>query len=324
MTSPAATSSCADFLHPSSFILHPSPASLWQRLRHGARWLWQRGDWQRFAGADWAERIMAVEVTDRFHAKQGRSTGRWILERDGRRLGAYLKRHYRLAWWQGLLALLWPSRGWSPARQEWRNLQWARAQGWPVPAPVAVGEFIGPWGRLQSVLAIEELADMLPLHEAIPLAAQQLPPDTFDLWKDGLVAEVARLVRQLHDRRCFHKDLYLCHFYIPQANLERLGDWRGRVHVIDLHRLGQHRWTWPFWQVKDLAQLLYSSRLEGVEEEDRLRFWQQYQPGRPERWLAWCVRAKEWFYRRHNAKRRNRSPTEPRPSGSGAASTPAP
>ena len=33
-----------------------------------------------------------MPVTDRFHAKQGRSTGRWILQADGQRLAVALLR----------------------------------------------------------------------------------------------------------------------------------------------------------------------------------------------------------------------------------------
>jgi heptose I phosphotransferase len=251
---------------------------------------------------------MAVEATDQFHAKQGRSTGRWVLEREGRRLGVFLKRHYRLPWWRGCLAALWPGGGWSPAAQEWKRLEWARGQGFPVPAPVAAAEFIGPWGKLQSILAVEELTDMLPLHMAIPAASRALDPAAFRRWKRGLIPELARLARELHDRKFFHKDLYLCHFFIPRADLERMGDWRGRVHVIDLHRLSRHRWTWPFWQVKDLAQLLYSSEIAGVDVRDRLRFWRLYRgagaSSRAQRWLARAIRFKWRRYRRHNLKRK--------------------
>src|SRR5262245_54867842 len=116
--------------------------SLWQRFFHGVRRLCQRPDWERFVGRDWAEQIMSADVTDRFHAKQGRSTGRLVLYDRNRRLAVYLKRHYRLPWWRGLLACIWPNAGWSPALQEWRHLQWARAQGMPVPAAVAAGEYI--------------------------------------------------------------------------------------------------------------------------------------------------------------------------------------
>jgi hypothetical protein len=282
--------------------------TLWFRLCRGARRLRQRPDWGQLLGADWPERVMALDVTDRFHAKQGRSTGRLILDSDGRRLAVYLKRHYQLPRWRGLLAALWPGRGWSPALEEMRHLEWAQAQGLPVPAVVAAGEYLGPWGRLQSFLAVEELAGMLPLHEAIPAAARSLGADDFRHWKATLTAELARLTRTLHARRHFHKDLYLCHFYIPEADTRCLPGWRGRVHLIDLHRLARHRWTGPFWQVKDLAQLLYSSEVEGVTARDRLLFWRLYQgEGRrsgPARWLRRAILFKWRRYRRHNLKRK--------------------
>jgi heptose I phosphotransferase len=281
--------------------------TLWQRLVRGVRRIRQRADWVRFAGPDWVDRIMTTAVTDRFHAKQGRSTGRWIIRAGDQRLAVYLKRHYRLAWWRGVLAALWPERNWSPALQEWRNLEWAQAQGLPVPVAVAAGEYIGPWGRLQSFLAVEELAGMLPLHEAIPAAAAAFDPAAFQRWKRGLIAEMVRLTRDLHDRRCFHKDLYLCHFYIPDADTRTLPHWQGRLHLIDLHRLGHHRWTWRLWQVKDLAQLLYSSEIPGVAARDRLHFWRAYLGLRCRtwagRWLRRLVVAKWQRYREHNKRR---------------------
>src|SRR5881227_2224856 len=117
---------------------------------------------------------------------------------------------------------------------------------------------------------------MLALHQAIPLAARQLEPRLFRTWKAGLTRELARLTRFLHERRYFHKDLYLCHFYIPRSDTERLPEWRGRVHMIDFHRLGHHPLAWAWWRIKDLGQLLYSSAIEGVDERDRLRFWRYY------------------------------------------------
>jgi heptose I phosphotransferase len=286
-----------------------SPAeTFWRRLAGGVRRVQQRADWPEFVGPGWVDSIMAAAVTDRFHAKQGRSTGRWVLHAGNRRLAVYLKRHYQLPRWRGLMAAVWPGAAWSPALQEWQHLEWARAQGMPVPAPVAVGEYVGPWGRLQSFLAVEELAGMLPLHEAIPAAAAHLAPDPFARWKRGLAHEMARLVRGLHNRRRFHKDLYLCHFYIPAADTEVLPAWRGHVHLIDLHRLAHHPWTWWLWQAKDLAELLYSSDVAGVDDRDRLRFWRLYlgptTQNRTARWLRAAVLAKWRRYRRHNARRK--------------------
>ena len=250
---------------------------------------------------------MGLAITDRFHAKQGAMDRPLDSAVPGEALAVYLKRHYRLPWWRGLLASFWPDAGWSPALQEWRHLEWARAQGMPVPAAVAAGEYIGPWGRLQSFLAVEELAGMLPLHEAIPRAAAALGEKDFHEWKKGLARELARLSSELHLRRYFHKDLYLCHFYIPAGFIESIPQWRGQVHVIDLHRLGHHPWTWRFWQIKDLAQLLYSSEIAGVNGGDRLRFWHAYLgselQSRTARLLRGCVLLKWRRYRRHNSRR---------------------
>jgi heptose I phosphotransferase len=266
----------------------------------GERRLRQQPYWADLAGPDWADRIMDVAATDRFHAKQGRTIARWEVGSNGRRLVVYLKRHYRLPWWSGLLALFRPGANWSPALQEWEHLEWARDRGLPVPVAAAGGEFVGPWGRLQSFLAVEELTGMLPLHEAVPAAAARLDPRTFLCWKRGLVAEMARLTLELHRRRWFHKDLYLCHFYVAAADTARLPNWRGRVQMIDLHRLGYHPWTWPWWRVKDLGQLLYSSGVSGVTARDRLRFWRFYcgadRRGRAARRLRHLVRLRAWGY----------------------------
>jgi len=283
-------------------------SSLWHRLRRGTRLLRRMPDWERFAGEGWADRIMAETVTDRFHAKQGRSIGRRVFESGGRGLSVYLKRHHRLPWWHGLFATLLPGRAWSPGLQEWQHLCWARAEGFAVPRPVAAGQFVGPWFRLQGFLAVEELRGMLPLHEAVPLAAGQLDPAAFARWKRGLTAELARVARELHRRAVFHKDLYFCHFYIPPEFVRRVPEsWHNRAVMIDLHRLARHPLSAPWWLVKDLGQLLYSSEVPGVTARDRLRFWKLYRAGWPGRppgdWLRPLVRLKWQLYRRHNLRR---------------------
>ena len=296
---------------PTSFLpsVGDPVSSLWHRLRRGTRLLRKQPDWERFAGEDWAAHIMTDPVTDRLHEKQGRSIGRLILTAGSCRLGVYLKRHYRLPRWHGLLATLFPGRVWSPGLEEWQRLCWAKAQGFPVPRPVAAGQFVGPWFRLQSFLAVEELYGMLPLHEAVPLAAQRLDPLNFHRWKRGLTAELARLARELHRRKVFHKDLYFCHFYIPDDLTRRVpDDWTNRAVMIDLHRLGRHPVAAAWWRTKDLAQLLYSSEVPGVTARDRVRFWKLYRAGwsgAPGGWARPLVRWKWNLYRRHNRRRRS-------------------
>jgi heptose I phosphotransferase len=255
---------------------------------------------------------MSLAVTDDYAAKQGRSTGRLVLQGQDERLAVYLKRHYRLPWWQGLLAVLWPGRGRSPAFQEWNNLEWARSQGLPVPRPLAAGERIGPGWRLQSFLAVKELAGMVPLHRAIPTAATRLDASSFRRWKRGLAEEMAAVARAFHCRRRFHKDFYLCHFFIPEADTIRLPAWAGRVWLIDLHRLQHHPVTALWWQAKDLGQLLFSSEVDGITPRDRLHFWRAYlgrkRPGLLSRVLARVIRLRAWTYRRHEPRQEKQRP----------------
>jgi heptose I phosphotransferase len=156
----------------------------------------------------------------------------------------------------------------------------------------------------------------------------------FHRWKSGLVVEMARLVRQLHEKRYFHKDLYLCHFYIPEkfclagwGDEAHNSDFVNNVSLIDLHRLGHHRWTWPVWQVKDLAQLAYSTEIDGINTHDRLRFWRYYMGAARRGWLASWMRSAilvKWRqYQRHNAKRRRLLVLSPQPvtSGNGRVTT---
>jgi Lipopolysaccharide kinase (Kdo/WaaP) family len=285
-----------------------SVGNLWQRLVQGGRRVWQRADWPVFAGPDWEDRAMSMDAADDFHAKQGRSTCRVILQADDRQRGVYLKRGYCLPWWRGWLATLFPKWGWSPAWQEWRNLRWAHSQGVPVPEPLAVAEFIGPWGKLQGFLAIEELAGMVRLHEAVPLAVAKMDPGMFQTWKRGLILELARLTRLLHDRCRFHKDLYLSHFFIPRSAVGPVADWHGQVYLIDFHRLRYHPLTWPLWQAKDLGQLLFSSQVPGITGRDRLRFWHCYlRMNSRDRWLRRLVLFKNWTYQRHRMRKQRRA-----------------
>jgi len=277
---------------------------LWSRWKHGYRKIRHTPDWPEFAGVDWAERIMSVEVTDKLFKKQGRSIARWTLTAaDGRTLVVFLKRHSVLPRKHWLWAIFFPSRACSPGMQEWDNLAWAEKQGLPVPRAVAAGEFVGPHGHLQSFIAIEELKDMLPLHEAVPLASESLETGTFDRWKNSLSDELVRLSIGFHSRHRFHRDWYFCHFYIDKGDTNCVPqEWAGRVRVIDLHRMARHRFMTPWRKAKDLAQLLYSSDVAGVTDEDRRGFWRKYRQHTQLPWLvAWLARIKWRLYRRHDA-----------------------
>lgn len=275
--------------------------ALWRRLVQGERATWLSDRYRAALPADLATRVMTMAATDRYHAKQGRSTARVDLPAPGGSLSVYLKRHYRLPWPARLHATLDPAGRHTPASAEWANLERARDLGIAVPDAVAGGEWIGPWGSLQSFLMVAELTGQEALNEALPGLQAKLDRASFAHLKRMLIAEMAEMTARLHQALLFHKDLYLCHFFINLNHNARAGR---LVTLIDLHRLARHRLLALRWRHKDLAQLLFSTYdVPGVSDRDRLRFWSLYRRSMRMAWPrleAKLVALKAARYRAHN------------------------
>jgi heptose I phosphotransferase len=215
----------------------------------------------------------------------------------------YLKRHYRLPWPARLAATLDPSGRHSPAAAEWDHLERSRALGIDVPDVVAAGERIGPRAGLTSFLMVAELTGCEALNEVLPRLAARLDPTEFAAFKRRAIAEMARIAATLHAARLFHKDLYLCHFFLDLERLERDGR-TIRLVLIDLHRLASRRIGSDWLRCKDLGQLLYSTfDVEGIDDRDRLRFWRLYRKRCPMALAslqAAVARFRAGRYRAHN------------------------
>ena len=155
-------------------IVHDEIGGLWSRWTRGFRRIRHSEDWPEFAGADWLERIMSVETNDITFRKQGRSIARWTLTAaDGRQLVVFLKTALRTAATaRTACGAVGPGERIRRACRNGNICSGPSSRDCPCRERVAAGELVGPHGRLQSFIAIAELTDMLPLHEAIPLAAQ--------------------------------------------------------------------------------------------------------------------------------------------------------
>ena len=275
--------------------------SFWKRLLRGTRWSWRHSAYSEALPRDLDDTVMAIESRDRFHAKQGRSTARVVFHGPGGPVPVYLKRHFRLPWTARVAALIHPGGHHTPGSAEFAHLERARSLGLPVPDVVAAGERIGPWGELQSFLMVAELTGSEPLHEAIPNLFQEMAPAEFALLKRELIRETAEIAARLHNANAFHKDLYLCHYFLDMSRVERPGK---KLALIDLHRLAVHR-LWPDrWRRKDLGQLLYSTEgVAGISRRDALRFFAHYRRltdlKRPKR-QAKMIARKAARYLKHN------------------------
>ena len=296
--------------------------SFWERWARGVRWTWVNEQYRGHLPEGFDATVMTLHSADRLCVKQGRSTARVIFhpveppgsapsEASTRPLSVYLKRYYRLPWPLRVAAMLDPARGYSPAAAEWAHLERARTLGVDVPEVVAAGEQIGPHAGFRSFLMVAELTGCEALHEAVPKLAERLDPRELAALKRRVISEMARITATLHAARQFHKDLYLCHFFLDLDRLEQEGA-PIRLVLIDLHRLGAHR-LWPDWgRWKDLGQLLFSTYgIEGIDDRDRRRFWHQYRRLLPvpfARWQERLVRFRAARYERHNRWARDEGP----------------
>ena len=282
----------------------PPPGPIFEAHAGAIRWSWRSDRHRAMLPDDLDARAMTIRSDDRLHAKQGRSTCRVRFDSPEGPLVVYLKRHHRLPWPDRLLAMLRPHRGATPAWKEWRHLRRAQGLGIPVPEPVAAGELSIGWGRVEGFLMIEELEGCQPLHEAIPAMQQRLGAVEFESWKRALIDEMAALTARLHGARAFHRDLYLCHYYIDPKCPE------GPLYLIDLHRLKTPRFGSAWWRWKDLAQLLFSTiGVEGVTGRDRVRFWRSYRSRIGLCWPGWERRMILWRsarYLSHNDRKARR------------------
>jgi heptose I phosphotransferase len=296
--------------------------SLWQRWFRGVSWTWIDDRYRGRLPRDFDATVMTLESRDRLASKQGRSTARFVFhspqpvgsagaggsQTDDRPLAVYLKRHYRLPWTSRLAALFYPGGTHSAGAAELAHLNTARALGIEVPNPVAAGERIGPHGRLSSFLMVSELEGSSPVNELLPVLAAALDRDAFTGLKRRMVREIAQIAARLHNARIFHRDLYLCHFFVNEARLRAEG--LPRIALIDLHRLAEHRLGSVWWRSKDLGQLLFSTEgVAGIRDHDRLRFWVHYSRlaglARP-RLSLWLARLRARRYQAHNRKLRQR------------------
>jgi heptose I phosphotransferase len=217
------------------------------------------------AAADGYDALAALVPIDDFHEKQGRSTGRYRLSGGGEPVRLYLKKYMRLPWWQRWLAPI----GGFPGPRELANLERAAALGIAVPEPVVAGA--DRHHRCKSLLATRELEGYLPLHEFIPARFAAVRTHEERALKRALIERLAEVARRLHSAKLFHRDFYLCHFFIRERP-QRAS--RFNLVLIDLGRLRYSKL--PRWRVKDLAQLLFSSDLPGITRTDRLRFFRCY------------------------------------------------
>lgn len=177
----------------------------------------------------------------------------------------FAKIHHGVGWgeiFKNLFQFRLPVLG---ARNEWQAIQHLTAADVRTMTAVLFCERgINPATRRSAILT-QSLGDRVSLEDYLPENLQV---------KRRIINEVADMSRKMHAAGVNHRDFYLCHFLMGQADRER-----PELFLIDLHR-AQIRSSVPErWLVKDLGGLLFSAFDKPLTRRDLLRFVRVYRPG---------------------------------------------
>jgi heptose I phosphotransferase len=195
-----------------------------------------------------------------FRKLEGRTTERVMV--GGK--SCFIKQHRGVGWREIIKNLLQLRLPVLSAKNEWQALAKLNELGISVPAVLGFGERGWNPAQRESFILMSEVAPVVSL-ETLCRNWQTSPP-SFAL-KRRLIREVARIARIMHDNGINHRDFYICHFLLDDAQ---------KLFLIDLHRAAIRKKVPLRWRIKDLAGLYFSSMDAGLTRRDLLRFMKDY------------------------------------------------
>jgi heptose I phosphotransferase len=179
------------------------------------------------------------------------------------------------------------------ALHEWKALKTVEKLGIPAPKTAAAAKFADGRSCILT-LGIRNYSRASNI-----LSDPATPPQR----RERIIGRIAEIAGRLHSANIAHQDLYLLHFFVTEADDDK-------VHLIDLQRAILSENLLPDrWLAKDLAQLLFSSKGVVTEREIAL-FKSEYARHVPEektsRLCRRIVAKADWMHRRRSRKSRTR------------------
>lgn len=226
----------------------------------------------------WEDKDPFVQVNalqgDVYRDVAGRRTLRF--EFEGKRY--FAKIHQGVGWgeiFKNLVVGKMPILG---ADNEWCAV--ARLHECNIKTMTAVGFASRGWNPAtrQSFILTEALEGTISLEDYCANWVQS-PPAVFV--KRRLVKQLATISRTMHDNGVCHRDFYICHFLLHDAQaFTQCIQTQPQLSLIDLHRALHRRVLSQRWVVKDIAGLYFSALHIGLTQRDFLRFLRVY-AGKP-------------------------------------------
>ena len=156
----------------------------------------------------------------------------------------------------------------SKAALEWKSLRNCEEWGLPMPRPLAVAEKRSGVLLKDSCIILEALTQASPLNEYLERQLPGFPPEQLWHLKQSLALSLAQLVRDVHKKGIFYRDLHAGNILIKTIDSGAC-----ELFLIDLHRALFPPVLMQWMRVRDLAQLCNSL---SATQTDKLRFLKEY------------------------------------------------
>jgi len=154
--------------------------------------------------------------------------------------------------------------------------------------------------RIRSLLITQDLGDIVTVESLFK--AWQKQASVLPLRRHLLVA-LAKLTHRMHQHRCYHQDLYLCHFCLDKHFLKQN---KLKLYLIDLHRCRILSKANRRAALKDMAAFMFSAMDVGFEAQDWAIFKQHYVAPDADFWQDVEKRAERLYSKFHSAKYQQR------------------
>lgn len=234
--------------------------------------LYLREDLQRLWGGTNTFEVVESLGGEVFREVKDRTTLRFEL--NGK--SYFLKLHRGIGWREILKNWFHFNRPILGAEQEYKAVLRLQQLNIETMSVAAFGERGCNPAKKLSFIITDDLVGTESLEDYCRSWPQQPPAPAFK-WQ--LIERIAQMSRCLHENNLNHRDYYICHFHIDLRCLPASGpvaDKDIHLHLIDLHRMRQHKKMPVRWAVKDIAALYFSAMEIGLTKRDLLRFMRGY------------------------------------------------
>ncbi len=141
------------------------------------------------------------------------------------------------------------------------------ASGINTPKVISYGEQRNTLFETRSFIISEKIPDAESLERRLPDCFDEQAIKEKLKQRRNFIAQAATFIRKFHETNYRHRDLYLAHIFHGES---------GKFHLIDLARVFKPIIMRRRFQIKDIAQVYYSSPGKNFSKTDRMRFYMTY------------------------------------------------